>query len=114
MATDAIASRVRSGLLRTCPTSPAAWLEVAAASSPCSRIWMSGYPARARQYATAHPMAPPPTIVTSASRSSATISALAQLLLPQPQGGVQARRLLLAGGGLHATAAEEDGGDCYR
>lgn len=49
MATDAMASRVRSGLLRTCPTSPAAWPEVAAASSPRSRIWMSGYPARARQ-----------------------------------------------------------------
>ena len=49
MATDAIASLVRSRLPRTCPTSPAAWLEVAAASSPRSTIWMSRYPARARR-----------------------------------------------------------------
>jgi len=48
-ATDAIASRVRSWLARTCPTSPAAWLEVAAAGSPRSRTWTSRYPARARK-----------------------------------------------------------------
>jgi len=40
-ATDAIASRHRSLVARTCPTSPAACPDVAPASSPCSTTWMS-------------------------------------------------------------------------
>src|SRR5262249_54385509 len=77
------ASRVRSRVERGCPQRPAPCDVVACATSGARSInRMSFWPARARLYATPHPIAPPPTMTISASVTDCMVSALQLIQIP--------------------------------